>query len=616
MATFSPTPFIEGQGPLQTTTLASGSELIRPGTNTIFVGLTLTGDLTLTLPLARLYSPGRSIRVKDVIGAASSVARILLAPANGNALNGGTAAVAAIFGVGDAEVFSDGVSGWAVSPAVTIGTTTGTIADGAVANNSELTRQRNIWRRQGVVLMPGPGADSAGAQEASVIYEPGPQVIANTGTSVFKMWYTGGFSYPGIGLCYAESYDAKTWTKYAVSGTTAFVLSNYVHGCVIKYSGTYYFMGVLLPAGTQADIYSSTNGITWTLVKSSAVTTGGTGWKQQFLGNVFLMPPETVGGAWQLIYEALDAAAHWSCGYASSPTINGTYTDYSSNPVLAQAGGTLGGPWIQKVNGVYWAWSHVALTGHLPCDIYRFSSPDLKAWTRSPLNRPVLARASADEGAGSSQGQVADPWLVEANGRTYMFYEGTSQGDRVQGGFRMKLAIADATVAQLSGMQDEGADSAEAMRNGNAGNPAWFNATFANQGANTTVADGVHATLVWDAAIGGNGNSPTENSFGSNGAFYAPVSGLYRFTASVQLNATYTTGARFILQLLKNGTEPTGGRLYDYPLPAVTTPKLGGDALVYCQAGDAITIVAWPIGTAISIAQSGVTTCFLGNQLS
>lgn len=113
---FVPIPQGGEQGALFLTALATGTEQIRPGTNTVFVGVTIaSGGLTLTLPAAKLYPAGKSLKVVNALAVGGLLS---LAPrtANSNTLNGGTTAVVALPGLGVVEAFSDGDLGWKFNP--------------------------------------------------------------------------------------------------------------------------------------------------------------------------------------------------------------------------------------------------------------------------------------------------------------------------------------------------------------------------------------------------------------------------------------------------------------------------------------------------------------------
>ncbi len=132
MATFSPIPQGGSQGALFVTSLATGTEQIRPGTNSVFIGATVTGDLTLVLPRANLYAAGTSIKVYNTL---AITGRVLLAPRtiDNNTVNGLTAGIVALSSVGGSEAFSDGVSKWSVPNAAGLPgviTAAGTVGDG------------------------------------------------------------------------------------------------------------------------------------------------------------------------------------------------------------------------------------------------------------------------------------------------------------------------------------------------------------------------------------------------------------------------------------------------------------------------------------------------------
>ena len=282
----------------------------------------------------------------------------------------------------------------------------------------------SVWTRYGVVQ--DGGAETAG--EPSVIYEGDAQILTG---SVFKMWWTSVWGSPQLN--YSESLDGITWTNYDSNP----VIASAQRGHVMKDGTTYY---CYLVNGTQYDLHTSSDGISWSLDTSAVLSVGAGGqWDDYGLGNIFVWKEGT--DDWRLIYEARDGAGEaWCLGYATASAPGGAWTKYGSNPVISEAVSN-GGPEIYKAsNGVFWMYYHKSGSVTTPTDIYRSSSSDLITWTTTP-NRPVFSRMTVDEGHGSAVGQIADPSFVELNGKTYMWYAAFTDGTQESGNSGIKLAI-------------------------------------------------------------------------------------------------------------------------------------------------------------------------------
>jgi hypothetical protein len=305
-----------------------------------------------------------------------------------------------------------------------------------------------IWTKQGVVITPNThdlngGGALSGTEEPNVLYEGSPKILsANPDGKVFKMWFTGGND-----LCYAESNDGLAWTPY--TGTSnGVVISNMVHGRLFKNSGTYYYYGNPGPAGVgQIDCWSSADGVTsWSLAKASALTAGAHGTYDASISQ--LNPIYVSAGTWYALY---------SC-----------CSDYTGNGIwkAAQATSTDGLNWskyggvvtnISNVNavnvgGTYYGWGQMETMGtttSVPTDIFRmqFTDATLTATVASSYNE-VFPRTSSSEGFGSANGQVADPAMVEVNGKVYCYYTATATGNSGTG-YTLQCATSDLTFAQL-----------------------------------------------------------------------------------------------------------------------------------------------------------------------
>ena len=171
------------------------------------------------------------------------------------------------------------------------------------------------------------------------------------------------------------------------------------------------------------DHYTSTDRVTWTLAQDSVLTIGGGGtWDAVAVANTFIWK-EGVND-WRMLYEAKGASGVWKIGYATSSD-GYSWSKSGSNPVIDEVG-SRGGPWVTKIGSTYYLWCHQAVTGALPTDICLYHSTDLATWTS--LDGVQFARSGADEGAGGSIGQVADPFIIIYNHVIYLYYSAASDG--------------------------------------------------------------------------------------------------------------------------------------------------------------------------------------------
>ena len=310
--------------------------------------------------------------------------------------------------------------------------------------------QGAVWQREGAVLEPNNGSiDQNQAQESTLIYEGSPQILTSAVGPIFKMWWTCG-SNSGTALCYAESYDAEVWTR-AANPVIAFASPGVAHGYVFHYNSTYYFYtGNSLTGSTQYNVYTSTNGTTWTLAHSAVLGLGGGGaWDSTSLGNMYVIPS---AGTWLMMYEAYGGAnsnnVFWM-GTATSADQGVTWTKYSGNPSLkGPSNGESGGPEIHLVGSTYYVWYHCnsGPTGSFwPTDICRAHSTDFQNWTMD--SGFMMTRATLDEGVNNvtGGGQIADVTMQQVGNVIYNIYTAIP----TQGQSRLKLAIAPYTFAQL-----------------------------------------------------------------------------------------------------------------------------------------------------------------------
>jgi len=293
------------------------------------------------------------------------------------------------------------------------------------------------WTKKGIVI----SESTTLANEPNVIYDTNPQILTSE-TYVFKMWYRVGASSGSVSIYYAESTDGINWTKY--SGNPVLSGADLFCPFVMKYDGTFYMY--VHNGCTSIDRYYSSNGISWTKDKADSLTDATN------LGNCFVWVE--AANDWRMMYEYNSAL--WKIGYATS-TDGKTWTKSGSNPVLTDTG-SCGGPEVHKVGSTYYMWYQNAPSGGLPTDICRASSTDLITWTKfGGSTHPVFLRTETYEGAGNSQGQVADPCIIEAKGETWMWYD--SNVDQTATNGKIALAKTSYTIAELITTAEDGLDT-------------------------------------------------------------------------------------------------------------------------------------------------------------
>jgi predicted GH43/DUF377 family glycosyl hydrolase len=172
---------------------------------------------------------------------------------------------------------------------------------------------------------------------------------------------------------------------------------------VLKENGQYWLYATNVAAPNSFNLYIGNNETNLQPYAGNPVLIKGSSgqWDSYYLGNLAVWKE---GSNWYMIYEAMDPAALWKLGLASSSD-GKSWTKYSGNPVLDRSPACAGGPWIQKIGNTYYMWFHGSpVSGNLPTNIYKCQSTDLHSWTDEKL---VLNRTMSFEGS-----QVSDPTLL------------------------------------------------------------------------------------------------------------------------------------------------------------------------------------------------------------
>lgn len=321
----------------------------------------------------------------------------------------------------------------------------------------------NVWQPKGNILAHS--GTSFFPTNPNVLYEGNSQL--GLSGNVFKMWYCNVASPNGI--YYAESSDGVTWTQ---DSNNPIIASNTVYPKIFKNGSTYYlYCNVTTDAEATIRVYTSSDGVTWVLQNSSALSVSQT-WEN---GSIF-----------QLSVCAIDASGTWWGYYSGNNSNNGTgylegqctstdgihWTKTGISPITSMSSGTLksGASWLgssnftfSKIGGIYYGWSQTVLVGgpgypsgvfagNVPTDIMRWSAPSPSGpWTA--LGSLTYYRNAANEGMSGANitplGQVADPSIVQANGQTWIFYTATPDGEGLATYYEINAALADMPIANL-----------------------------------------------------------------------------------------------------------------------------------------------------------------------
>lgn len=297
--------------------------------------------------------------------------------------------------------------------------------------------------RQGVVITR--------AQEPNVLYESGCLAVASP---CFKIWHsvTTGFPTGDSYEAYQESVDGLTWTLVGSTGVPG-------QSSIIHVGSTYYLYTSNGGAGNfkQLTLWTSADGFhDWsnqgTVITPSATATdpdsGGV-----YNSNVSYDPTD----GWKMLYECgpLAQPSWWHLCYATSRD-GRTWTKSALSPLNGWANGYSNGyagtpfpagsgPDIHKINGQYWVFSH---NGIPPSNLYLSYWGDGTGMITLHPASAILSRGAAADETGT-YAQVADPSVVEVNGKTYIFYAANDNGNGSATAYDIKLAIADMPLAQF-----------------------------------------------------------------------------------------------------------------------------------------------------------------------
>lgn len=297
-----------------------------------------------------------------------------------------------------------------------------------------------VWNREGTALSASLSADQENVYEPTLVQPEGNCLILTSLATCWKMWFTAGWASPNI--YYAESADGITWSRYSTA-----VVTGHNRPFVIENGGTYYLY-TANSGNTQIDEYTSSNGEAFALANAAVIS----GIPHTWMAGVANTSGIFSGGTLYLFVEGNWGV--WSIGLFTSNDFH-TFTANSHNPLISASKATRGGPTLPYLeNGKWYMWVHGAPTANLPTDIYRYSATSLTGpWRATPICS-TFPRATADEGVSSATGQVADPFILQVSGNTYMYYSASSDGSSENGMSRIKMAVAYMPISSLVGTNE------------------------------------------------------------------------------------------------------------------------------------------------------------------
>lgn len=300
----------------------------------------------------------------------------------------------------------------------------------------------NLWKYPPKTIISGTVAwemqsGYGNTYEPNVVYDANPRILTGL-SNVYKWWYSGGWSSPGIGYGESENIDDVV-TKY--SGNP--IITGSARSCIFTLNGQRY-MYRTNPSDTAVDLYTLVNDVTPQLHTANVIVLGGGGaWDAGNVANT-LAVIDAGGNFLGTLYEAKSGVgAGWALGLCTGPN-PWTLTKYGGNPIMAEAGVSRGGPGLAKVIAGRWhIWMHGSTYGTgLPTDLFRYRSTgaDLTGpYEQYPAER-ILARRYTDEGIDTVVGQIADPVLIEAqDGQTWCAYAAASTGTSYTGMQHIKI---------------------------------------------------------------------------------------------------------------------------------------------------------------------------------
>ncbi len=293
----------------------------------------------------------------------------------------------------------------------------------------------NFWKPQAQNIVPPVSSDEPG--NPNVVYESGAQILSGT---VFKMWFG-----TTAGVCYAESVDGLTWTRY---GSNPVIATPSTGGgsnrqyCRVQKIGSTYYAFVSQMNLSKISVWTSTDGITFSEQNATGLAAQTQTWEGGIIAYISVVGKDG-GGTWHGYYGTSLSASYVSpplptpYGYGighctSTDLIN--WTKDPANPPLAMNTNYPSNFFFQKVGNAYYGWSEgvanpfqVAGSTNLananPSDILRFCSANLGSGWAQQFTSPAMYRTqNPNEGPGVGSTHIGDVSIVSDGSTLWCFY--------------------------------------------------------------------------------------------------------------------------------------------------------------------------------------------------
>lgn len=319
--------------------------------------------------------------------------------------------------------------------------------DNAMKDSVEALRTADnsfgVWNRQGVVIYTQPDATlgyNLAGEITLVEPEDNPRVLtADTSRHSYrKAWFTDGRTQS---IRYTESIDGVNWTWHPRA-----ILANHQRPFVIDFGGTRYLFAARY-SPNQIDSYVLTNDTLATPLDSNIVVADSSAW--DFEGQ-----HDNISGVVSndTLYLFIDGTGVSSQGYQvglwATKNCKTVWEVVTDSPVVARYTTPdvgFGSPSHPKlIDGRWYIWGHCVSPPWN--DILRYSAPAKTGpWT---FDCREVVVGTEDEGLGSKWGQLADPDIMEINGKTYL-YTSASHGDTNFAFSVIKLFTADMSLSEV-----------------------------------------------------------------------------------------------------------------------------------------------------------------------
>ena len=290
----------------------------------------------------------------------------------------------------------------------------------------------NFWTPLAQNIVPAVGSDKPGNPD--VVYEAGAQILSGT---VFKMWFG-----TSAGVCYAESTNGTSWTRYGSNPVVAIPGSGTNREfCRVQKIGSTYYAFVSTKGLDSLSVWTCTDGISFVEQNATALTAGTQAWEGSIIAYISVVGQD-IGGTWHGYYgsslksgyvsPSLPSPYGYGIGHCTSTDLI-HWTKDAANPPLVMNANYPSNFFFQKVGNAYYGWSEgvaaafqlpgtSSLANGNPSDILRFSSVDLVSWQQRFVFPTIYRSQNPSEGPGSPNTHIGDVSIVSDGTNLWCFY--------------------------------------------------------------------------------------------------------------------------------------------------------------------------------------------------